>query len=973
MPVFPLFRHKWAHDAQAPPAQFRMNPHVIFESPEFLAAVPAAAAIITAVALASGGPGRLRSSAGIFAALALAAVAASGPAVLKTRPVAPSAVFIIDSSSSGPDSLREASRKISEISQSPGFDRAELHIMAAGGGISFADLTGLPRDQSAGKIQAAISIAGRDGAPLKSLDAMLSLARARASRMPSAFLLFSPGFLEDVPAGPGPSLPAIHVFPLNPVSRRDVAVLEILVSGMIREGRPFSAGVRFASNFSSSGTMAIFADGAKLASHGFSFAEGDVGAVEFQDLILPAGKHELEARFETGDDFGMNDSIAAGAESRRRLAVLVVASGERAATFASALAAQEIDAVPVRPYDARPAHLRDADVVVLDSPGSQPGPSAAFLSALAKFVQEDGGGLLVVSGMDGMNPPGADSTLADLCPLAEIPDGGMAGPAATPDKPKEDPPPIPPVDPPPVEPRPVPSETPQPGPQGGGDKKPVETGNVALVIALDKSGSMTGEKLELAKQAAAGAVDELLPGDLIGVVAFDSRAWWAVPLSQADGKDRVAKLVAGLEAGDGTNILPALMLAHKDLRDAKANIRHVVLISDGFNETVEDFKGQVTRMAADGISISTIGVGLSFDPVLLSSIAWWSKGETGRFDFAKDFDRIPKLVLVHARWARGIREGPGDSGPWKESVPPPEMKPEPSRDPEPNPDPGPGNPAVPPEPGPDPGPGDNGGKEEPPGDDAAHAIPVHPSPALAGIEPDAIPQLRGIRKSVPHKLADVLLLSSRGDPVFAVRNSGKGMVAAFAADLASPDRGFGAWNLLGKFLAQTAGWLAFPGPADPRPRLAYSYVEGGEASVGFLLDEGLEGGGRVAFEIADASGKAVSMDVAGSGGWHSGRLPGPFRGPLLARLSAGNPADSMFEYRLNPVLGSAESRRSPNLVLLRRIASASGGMFNPNPGQLLLAPPAPEERTVPLAPILLVCSAFALVFAAYQFRKRSDS
>ncbi len=50
-----------------------------------------------------------------------------------------------------------------------------------------------------------------------------------------------------------------------------------------------------------------------------------------------------------------------------------------------------------------------------------------------------------------------------------------------------------------------------------------------VVLIIDKSSSMEGKKIELARLAAIGVVENLKPDDHVGVLIFDNSFMWDVP------------------------------------------------------------------------------------------------------------------------------------------------------------------------------------------------------------------------------------------------------------------------------------------------------------------------------------------------------------------------------------------------------------------------------------------------------------
>ena len=162
---------------------------------------------------------------------------------------------------------------------------------------------------------------------------------------------------------------------------------------------------------------------------------------------------------------------------------------------------------------------------------------------------------------------------------------------------------------------------------------------LALVLAIDRSGSMSGRKLELAKDAARATAEMLGGDDLIGVVAFDSQAIPLVRLQRAQNRVRISSDIARLTAGGGTQLLPPLQEAYQQLAAATARIKHVILLTDGQAE-YQGILELVNQMVAQKITVSTVGVGSGADQTLLTAIA---ENGGGRFYFTQDESSIPKI------------------------------------------------------------------------------------------------------------------------------------------------------------------------------------------------------------------------------------------------------------------------------------------------------------------------------------------
>ncbi len=80
----------------------------------------------------------------------------------------------------------------------------------------------------------------------------------------------------------------------------------------------------------------------------------------------------------------------------------------------------------------------------------------------------------------------------------------------------------------------------------------------ALLIVLDRSGSMAGEKLAMSKLAAAAAVRTLGERDQVGVIAFDGEYQWIVPLLRVGKAEQALAQIAAIGNGGGTNLMPGM-------------------------------------------------------------------------------------------------------------------------------------------------------------------------------------------------------------------------------------------------------------------------------------------------------------------------------------------------------------------------------------------------------------------------------
>ncbi len=162
---------------------------------------------------------------------------------------------------------------------------------------------------------------------------------------------------------------------------------------------------------------------------------------------------------------------------------------------------------------------------------------------------------------------------------------------------------------------------------------------VALII--DKSSSMEGRKIDLARLSAIGVVDHLRPIDYIGVLIFDNSFQWAVPVRHAEDKSLIKRLVAGITPDGGTQIAPALAEAYRRVLPSKATFKHIVLLTDGISEE-GDSLDLAKEAVAHQVTISTVGLGQDVNRSYLEKIALTSGGKSY---FLNDPQGLEQILL----------------------------------------------------------------------------------------------------------------------------------------------------------------------------------------------------------------------------------------------------------------------------------------------------------------------------------------
>ncbi|WP_243355363.1 VWA domain-containing protein [Bacillus litorisediminis] len=168
-----------------------------------------------------------------------------------------------------------------------------------------------------------------------------------------------------------------------------------------------------------------------------------------------------------------------------------------------------------------------------------------------------------------------------------------------------------------------------------------EIPSLGLMIVLDRSGSMQGYKLELAKEAAARTVSLLREEDTLGVIAFDDQPWEIVKAGPIKDKEAVEEKIRTISGGGGTSIYPALEEAYQQIMESDAKRKHIILLTDGQSATTNDYYRLIEDGLDQNITLSTVAIGDGADRFLLESLA---EAGSGRFYDVVDPSVIPTIL-----------------------------------------------------------------------------------------------------------------------------------------------------------------------------------------------------------------------------------------------------------------------------------------------------------------------------------------
>lgn len=410
--------------------------------------------------------------------------------------------------------------------------------------------------------------------------------------------------LNTAPGGGGQRLP-VDVIPLEYDLTGEVMVESLDAPPRAPESSRISLRATLIASAPVQGVLKVFDNDTPVAIDGLAAGEGrrislEAGRrVEVIDVELSASRtHRFRVVFEpdpgsmagVSDRFTENNSAEAFTFSPGRGSVLLVdgvsdapgGAGAAASPLVSVFERNGMNVQIVAPAGV-PADLlsfEPFDVVLLDNVPADALPEGVP-EALASFVREMGGGLVMIGGPASFGAGGWKGTpIEPLLPVRlDLPERLM----------------IP---------------------------------EVAIAFVLDCSGSMRRSVMgsarsqqQIANESAALALGALDRRDLVSVIRFDDRAELVVPIRPNDDSAEIAAAIRRIQPDGGTDALTGLELAEAQLEDVEAKLKHIIVLSDGRSKNADVLPDFCARLAEKGIKVSTISVGDQADLATMDAMA----------------------------------------------------------------------------------------------------------------------------------------------------------------------------------------------------------------------------------------------------------------------------------------------------------------------------------------------------------------
>jgi Ca-activated chloride channel homolog len=436
-----------------------------------------------------------------------------------------------------------------------------------------------------------------------------------------------------------------------------------------------------------------------------------------------------------------------------------------------------------------------------------------------------------------------------------------------------------------------------------------EEKNRAVVLVIDKSGSMREENRILYAQEAAKAVArQLKDNDLLGVVGFDVTPFVVLPL-EAVGKLRglIDGQINRLKPGGQTYFYPALVEAKRQIERANAARKHVILLSDGETRgTQGELVDLVSVMKSEmKITVSTVAIGAEADVRIMKRISQYGGGF---FHQTIDPTSLPQIVIQQ------LQEDP---------------------------------------------------PEPPKGERELTPVQERGSEILAGFSVKSYPRLLGYIETELKRGAYLDLMLPREDrktPLMASWRYEKGRVAALTTDFDGRwSRNWTQWSALQTFWDKVLSWLH---PNDERDSVPVHEVRVGLSANRPFLDlfvyEDTGPDSQFRFAVHGKEGKVEGLLQKLAAGHYQIALPltapGDYRIQLTEERRGRRVAYPAIGYSLPSDLDKEVPRADLNLPLLNKLAQASGGEINPKLTESLIKQEIAKSYR-PLRQLLMIWAA----------------
>lgn len=326
----------------------------------------------------------------------------------------------------------------------------------------------------------------------------------------------------------------IDVMPLGAGRPNDVLIEPLQLPGKLKKGQAFNIKSVVNSTVDQKATMRVYRNGEFLAQEPVTLEAGE-NAFSFQETLDDSGFYEYVVEIDAENDALLQNNKSFGQTHIQGDPTIVLVT-ENIVADNNLLAA--LEEAGIRVLVSQPGELFDGSrslrffdgMILSNIPAGK--FSTAEMRQLESLVRDFGMGMVVIGGDNAFTAGSYRGTpLEDLLPLSMELDS----------------------------------------------KKVIPRGALALIM----HGMEFANGNEVARQMAIGTLEALGPEDELGVLLWDGTERWLFPLEKTGNKGTMRSKIAGMNQGDLPHFQGLMELAFKGLQQSDANLKHVIVFSDG--------------------------------------------------------------------------------------------------------------------------------------------------------------------------------------------------------------------------------------------------------------------------------------------------------------------------------------------------------------------------------------------------------
>ena len=611
----------------------------------------------------------------------------------------------------------------------------------------------------------------------------------------------------------------LDVLPLGVARANDIAVQRLAMPSAVKKGQTFDVKIFATADRPGPAKLRLYRSDQLLGEQEVELTAGK-NLLSFPQTLNDPGFYDYEVQVEAaGDRIPQNNQASGFAFVRGEPRTLIVTSdpqGERALDEALRASKLETRVVPVSGFPGTLAEMQSYDSIFLCNVAAGD-LGLDRMRLLESAVRDFGVGLVAIGG---------DQSFAA---------GGY---------------------------RNTPLEAALPLDMELNSKKVLPKGALAIVVHATEF----PDGNQWARETAYAALDALGPLDEMGIVFWDGTDRWLFELQPVGNKRDLGRQIMGMNPGDMPSFRKVISLAHEGLAKSTANIKHLVVFSDG--DPAAPSQQQVDEIVAARITISSVMIGGHVQP---DTMMWMADQGGGRFYDVRQPSDLPQIFVKEAAV---ILKSAIFEEPFKPQI----------------------------------------------------AAASELTRGLGG----EFPTLYGYVCTTPKTRAEIPLLTEKGDPLLAHWQFGLGRAVAFTSDAkAKWAKDWIAWDRYQQFWSQIAQWsLRRVDNADFTTDVTIDRGEA-VVSVEAIDTEGnYRNFLNLQTTVVSPKGEKQQVRLEQTGpGRYEARFPTKEIGAYMlnvAELKDGQVRTSQAlgaSVNYSPEFSSTE----PNLNLLRRLAEAGGG------------------------------------------------